>query len=63
MTQYPYAARVTTASGAIVDCTSRGSSAGAALVNLRRARRGDWQRIEVGLRVAGRLDVLRQEDK
>lgn len=44
----PYAARVTTLTGAVVECIARGTTAGCALTNLRRQRCGDWTRIEVG---------------
>ncbi len=44
-----YSARVITPSGALVECIARGSTARAALTNLRRSRRGDWTRIEVGV--------------
>lgn len=45
---YCYAARVTALNGAVVSCLAHGRTAGCALTNLRRERRGDWTRIEVG---------------
>lgn len=48
MSQYVYTARVRALNGVTVTMLVNGSSARAALVNLRRQRRGDWTRIEVG---------------
>ena len=44
-----YTARVVSATGAVTTHITRGSTAGAALTNLRRSLVGDWTRIEVGL--------------
>lgn len=46
---YTYTARVTALNGSVVDMTCAGSTAGCALTTLRRSRRGDWMRIEIGL--------------
>lgn len=48
MTRYSYVGKVWTPCGAIVTHLVGGSTAGAALVNLRRSLRGAWTRIEVG---------------
>lgn len=48
MTRYAYTARVTAPCGAVVTHLVGGSTAGAALVNLRRSLKGQWTRIEVG---------------
>ena len=49
MRRLAYVGRVTSRSGAVVTHIARGSTAGAALTNLRRSLVGDWCRIEVGL--------------
>lgn len=49
MRRYTYTARVTTLLGLTVTCTVGGSTAMAALHNVKRSRKGDWSRIEVGL--------------
>ena len=48
MTTYAYVGRVTALNGAVVTYLIGGSTAGCALTTLRRSRRGDWTRIEVG---------------
>ena len=56
-----YKARVTANNGATVECLAKGSTARAALTNLRRARRGDWLRIEVGHMTADGFRVLAED--
>lgn len=48
MRQFAYTARVVSTAGVLTTHLVNGSSALAALHNLRRSRRGDWSRIEVG---------------
>ncbi len=45
---FTYTAKVWTPNGAVVSCLAHGSTAGCALTTLRRERRCDWTRIEVG---------------
>ncbi len=49
MTRAAYTARVYGRDGSFVKFLTRGSTAGAALTNLRRSLVGPWTRIEVGL--------------
>ena len=49
MTRAAYTARVYGRDGGFVKFLTRGSTAGAALTNLRRSLVGPWVRIEVGL--------------
>jgi len=49
MRRNPYTARVTAADGTVTTHLTRGTTAGAALTNLRRQLVGPWTRIEVGL--------------
>ena len=63
MTRYAYTARVTAPCGAIVPHLVGGSTAGAALVNLRRSLRGAWTRIEVGTGEGDEFRMLREESK
>ena len=56
-----YMARVVANNGALVECIARGATARAALANLRRARRGDWLRIEVGHMTADGFRVLAED--
>ena len=60
MRLYTYTARVVTLLGVTVTCTVNGSTAGCALTTLRRSRRGDWSRIEVGLGEGSEFTVLRE---
>lgn len=46
---YAYTARVWSRDGVLTTHLVPGSTAGCALTRLRRTRRGDWSRIEVGL--------------
>ncbi len=63
MTQYSYAARVTALNGAVVTMLAHGSTAGCALTTLRRERRGDWTRIEVGTGEGADFRMLREVSK
>lgn len=45
---WAYTARVWSLSGVLTTHLVSGSTAGCALTTLRRSRRGDWTRIEVG---------------
>jgi len=45
---YSYTARVWSRDGILTTHLVGGTTAGCALTNLRRQRRGDWTRIEVG---------------
>lgn len=45
---YAYTARVWSRDGVLTTHLVSGSTAGCALTTLRRSRRGDWTRIEVG---------------
>lgn len=58
-----YTARVTTTNGSVVECLTRGSDARAALTNLRRSRRGDWTRIEVGLGEGDSFRMLQETSR
>ena len=44
-----YVGKVVAANGSVVTCIVRGSSALAALHNLRRQRKGDWLHLAVGV--------------
>lgn len=46
--QFPYTARCWSSAGVLTTHLVSGSTAGCALTTLRRSRRGDWTRIEVG---------------
>lgn len=46
--RFSYTCRIQANNGAIVTMLVGGSTAAAALTNVRRSRRGDWLRIEVG---------------
>ena len=63
MTRYVYVGKVTAPCGAIVTHLVGGSTAGAALVNLRRSLRGAWTRIEVGTGEGDGFRMLREETK
>ena len=63
MTRYAYTARVTAPCGAVVTHLVGGSTAGAALVNLRRSLRGAWTRIEVGTGEGDRFVAFAEVEK
>lgn len=60
---YAYTARVVALNGAVVSMLVSGSTAGCALTTLRRSRRGDWTRIEVGTGENENFVALREVEK
>lgn len=60
---YAYTARVVSLSGVLTTHLVSGSTAGCALTTLRRSRRGDWTRIEVGTGENENFVALREVEK
>lgn len=60
---YAYTARVWSLSGVLTTHLVSGSTAGCALTRLRRTRRGDWSRIEVGTGEGQEFRVLREVER
>ena len=60
---FSYVCRVVANNGATVTVLTGASSALAALHNVRRARRGDWSRIEVGTGEGESFRVLREVER
>jgi hypothetical protein len=60
--RHAYTARVT-AAGVTTTHLTRGTTAGAALTNLRRQFVGPWQRIEVGIGEGDRFQLLEVEER
>ena len=60
---YSYTARVTANNGALVCLLVGASSALAALHNLKRQRRGDWQSIQVGIGEGDAFRVLQEQSR
>ena len=63
MTTYAYVGRVTALNDAVVTYLIGGSTAGCALTTLRRSRRGDWTRIEVGTGENENFIALREVER
>lgn len=63
MTQFAYTAKVWSLTGVLTTHLVPGSTAGCALTRLRRNRRGDWSRIEVGLGEGAAFRMLREVER
>lgn len=63
MSGYAYTARVWSLSGILTTHLVSGQTAGCALTTLKRSRRGDWTRIEVGTGEGAEFRMLREVEK
>ena len=60
---WAYTAKVWSRSGILTTHLVSGSTAGCALTTLRRSRRGDWSRIEVGTGENENFVTLKEQSK